>query len=204
MFCAEIRALGLSSHHTRFATMILASAARRGSMVDLRLTSGGHPNPLIVRADGTVEEADTHGTLIGAIPTISATTAAVPLLLAPGESCVLYTDGITEARGGPMGDALFGDARLERALSQCVGMPAEGIAEHVQMLAAQWLGNRSHDDMAVAAVAAHPAPPTRLPQATSQMPPNQRHTRADHGARRRRSGRRPRRTPGTTRHHSQR
>ncbi|MFC9792798.1 PP2C family protein-serine/threonine phosphatase [Streptomyces sp. NPDC127584] len=142
----------LSSHHTRFATMILASAVRRGSMVDLRLTSGGHPNPLIVRVDGTVEEADTHGTLIGAIPTISATTAAVSL--APGESCVLYTDGITEARGGPMGNALFGDARLKRALSQCVGMPAEGIAEHVQMLAAQWLGNRSHDDMAVVVISA--------------------------------------------------
>ncbi|MYS10513.1 SpoIIE family protein phosphatase [Streptomyces sp. SID6041] len=142
----------LSSHHTRFATMILASAVRRGSMVDLRLTSGGHPNPLIVRADGTVEEVDTHGTLIGAIPTISATTAAVSL--APGESCVLYTDGITEARGGPMGNALFGDARLKRALSQCAGMPAEGIAEHVQMLAAEWLGNRSHDDMAVVVISA--------------------------------------------------
>ncbi|MFF4281901.1 PP2C family protein-serine/threonine phosphatase [Streptomyces kronopolitis] len=142
----------LSSHHTRFATMVLASAVRRGNMVDLKLTSGGHPSPLIVRADGTVEEVDTHGTLIGAIPSISATTVAASL--APGESCVLYTDGITEAKGGPMGDDLFGEERLKRALSGCVGMPADGIAEHVQMLAAQWLGGRPHDDMAIVVISA--------------------------------------------------
>ncbi|MGW1441022.1 hypothetical protein ACWD7M_38045, partial [Streptomyces griseus] len=30
-----------------------------------------------------------------------------------------YTDGITEAKGGPMGDALFGEGRLKRALTEC-------------------------------------------------------------------------------------
>jgi len=142
----------LNSHHTRFATIVLASAVRRGNTVDLKLTSGGHPSPLIIRADGTVEEADTHGTLIGAIPNISASTVAASL--APGESCVLYTDGITEAKGGPMGDDLFGEERLKRALAGCAGMPAEGIVEHVQLLAAQWLGNRPHDDMAVVVISA--------------------------------------------------
>ncbi|MFD8766130.1 PP2C family protein-serine/threonine phosphatase [Streptomyces mirabilis] len=142
----------LSSHHTRFATLVLASAIRRGSTVDLKLTSGGHPSPLIIRTDGAVEEADTRGTLIGAIPNVSASTTAASL--APGESCVLYTDGITEARGGPMGDVQFGEERLKRALSGCAGMPAEGIVEHVQMLAAQWLGNRPHDDMAVVVISA--------------------------------------------------
>lgn len=142
----------LSSHHTRFATLVLASAVRRGNTVDLKLTSAGHPSPLIIRADGTVEEADTHGTLIGAIPNISSSTTAVSL--APGESCVLYSDGITEAKGGPMGNDLFGEERLKRALAECAGMPAEGIVEHVQMLAAQWLGNRPHDDMAVVVISA--------------------------------------------------
>lgn len=142
----------LSSHHTRFATMVLASAVRRGNTVDLKLTSGGHPSPLIVRADGTVDEAETHGTLIGAIPTVTATTVSTSL--APGESCVLYTDGITEAKGGPMGDDLFGEERLKRALSGCAGMPAEGIVEHVQMLAGQWLNDRPHDDMAVVVISA--------------------------------------------------
>ncbi|QES45605.1 serine/threonine protein phosphatase [Streptomyces venezuelae] len=142
----------LNSHHTRFATLVLASAVRRDDEVHLRLTSAGHPPPLIVRADGTVEEADTRGTLVGAMPNVPARTTAVTL--APGETCLLYTDGITEAQGGPMGDAQFGEARLRRALAGCAGMPSEGIVEHVQMLASQWLGNRRHDDMAVVAISA--------------------------------------------------
>ncbi|MFF7155636.1 SpoIIE family protein phosphatase [Streptomyces sp. NPDC008139] len=142
----------LNSHHTRFATLILASALRDGHQVRLRLTSAGHLAPLIVRADGEVEQADTKGTLVGAIP--DAVSRTVTLSLAPGETCVLYTDGITEARGGPLGGALFGEKRLRRVLSECAGMPAEGIVERVQMLAAEWVGTGRHDDMAVVVISA--------------------------------------------------
>ncbi|MFI9648214.1 PP2C family protein-serine/threonine phosphatase [Streptomyces sp. NPDC052040] len=142
----------LTSHHTRFATLALASVIRRGGTVRLRLTSAGHPAPLIVRADGSVEAADTHGTLVGAFPRITSTTAH--LELAPGETCLLFTDGIIEARGGPLGDELFGTERLAQALAECAGMPAEAVAGHVQMLAAQWVGDGRHDDMAVVAVTA--------------------------------------------------
>ncbi|MER6702831.1 PP2C family protein-serine/threonine phosphatase [Streptomyces fumanus] len=146
----------LNAHTTRFATLVLASVARHGDAVRVRLTSAGHPSPLIVRADGTVEEADTRGTLVGALPDVRARTTTVTL--APGESCVLYTDGITEAQGGPLGDAFYGEERLKRALAGCAGMPAEGIVEHVQMLASQWLGSRGHDDMAVVAISAPRSP----------------------------------------------
>ncbi|WP_428985186.1 SpoIIE family protein phosphatase [Streptomyces hundungensis] len=142
----------LNSHHTRFATLVLASAVREGSSVRMRVTSAGHPAPLIVRATGEVQEADTRGTLIGAMPDVHAETAE--LFLAPGETCVLYTDGFTEARGGPMGDALFGEERLRRVLSECAGLPAESIVERVQMVAAQWLGKGRHDDMAIVVVSA--------------------------------------------------
>jgi hypothetical protein len=49
----------------RFVTLVLASARREGATVRLRLTCAGHPPPLIVRADGRVEEAETQGSLIG-------------------------------------------------------------------------------------------------------------------------------------------
>ncbi|MFD9378520.1 SpoIIE family protein phosphatase [Streptomyces sp. NPDC059999] len=75
-------------------------------------------------------------------------------VLNPGETCLLYTDGFSEARGGPPGDELFGDERLKRALSQCAGMPAEAVVERVQMLASQWLRDGAHDDMAVVAITA--------------------------------------------------
>ncbi|MFH8487344.1 PP2C family protein-serine/threonine phosphatase [Streptomyces longisporoflavus] len=142
----------VNSHHTRFATLVLASAIREGSGVNLRLTSAGHPRPLIVRTCGAVEEAATSGTLVGAIPEARARTAAVTL--APGDSCVLYTDGITEAKGGPLGGTEFGEERLQRVLAECAGMPSEGIVEHVQMLASQWVGKGRHDDMAVVVISA--------------------------------------------------
>ncbi|MEU2778505.1 PP2C family protein-serine/threonine phosphatase [Streptomyces sp. NPDC007162] len=142
----------LSSHHTRFATLVLASVGRQGDRVRLRLTSAGHLAPLIVRADGRVEEVATHGTLVGALPAVTADT--VHTELGPGEMCLLYTDGITEARGGPLGDEFFGDHRLRRALAECAGLPAEAVVERVQMLAAQWLGAGRHDDMAAVVIRA--------------------------------------------------
>ncbi|WP_435854578.1 PP2C family protein-serine/threonine phosphatase [Streptomyces longwoodensis] len=142
----------LTSRHTRFATLVLASASRRGGKVHLRLTSAGHLPPLIVRNDGTVEEVTTRGTLVGALPAVTATT--VRTVLAPGETCLLFTDGITEARGGPLGDDLFGEHRLRRALSPCAGMPAEAVVERVQMLASEWVGAGRHDDMAAVAISA--------------------------------------------------
>ncbi|CAL9628339.1 hypothetical protein SUDANB13_06016 [Streptomyces sp. enrichment culture] len=144
----------LTSHHARFATLVLASVKRQDDgTVGLRLTSAGHLPPLVVRADGRVEEVPTQGTLVGALPRVTART--VETVLAPGDTCLLYTDGITEARGGPLGDELFGEDRLRAALEGCGGMPGEAMVEHVQMLAAQWLepGSR-HDDMAVVAVGA--------------------------------------------------
>ncbi|MGI5230840.1 PP2C family protein-serine/threonine phosphatase [Actinoallomurus sp. CA-142502] len=144
----------LHTESSRFATLVLASAIRAGGSVRLRLTSAGHPPPLIVRSGGGVEEAATRGCLIGVFSDIDATTAEVEL--APGETCVLYTDGITEARGGPLGDVMFGEERLAEALAGCAGMPAEAVVERVQMLAAQWAGSRDHDDMAVVAITAPP------------------------------------------------
>lgn len=105
-----------------------------------------------MRGDGTVEEADTGGSLVGVLPTVSSRTARVRLT--PGESCLLYTDGVTEAKGGPMGDAMFGEQRLKRALAECAGLPASAVVERVQMLADEWIGEGVHDDIAVLAITA--------------------------------------------------
>src|SRR3984885_802619 len=142
----------LSTEHCRFATLVLASVANRDGGVFLRLTSAGHLPPLIVRDGGQVEQADTCGTLIGALPTIEA--QSFETYLAPGETCVLYTDGVTEARGGPLGDYMFGEERLATALAECSGMPAEAVVERVMMLATQWIGQQVHDDIAVVAITA--------------------------------------------------
>ncbi|MVO85641.1 SpoIIE family protein phosphatase [Streptomyces sp. p1417] len=142
----------LSTRHSRFATLVLASVSRRGDTVALRLTSAGHPPPLIVRLDGSVDAAPTHGTLVGALPEVTADTHRTTLR--PGEACLLYSDGVTEARGGPLGTEQFGEERLRAALSEYAGKPPEAMAERVQILVAEWLGGRRHDDMALMVIAA--------------------------------------------------
>ncbi|TDC66434.1 serine/threonine protein phosphatase [Actinomadura sp. GC306] len=137
---------------TRFVTLVLASARRQGAQVRLRLTSAGHAAPLIIRVDGTVETAATRGSLIGVLEEIDTTTAEE--VLDPGDACLLYTDGITEAAGGPLGDEEFGEERLRAELAGCGGMPPEALVERVHMLAAEWVGTGGHDDMAVIAITA--------------------------------------------------
>ncbi|MEU8343364.1 Stage II sporulation protein E (SpoIIE) [Actinomadura meyerae] len=137
---------------TRFVTLVLASARREGADVRLLLTSAGHPAPLIVRAGGGIEAVRTGGSLIGVLDEIDSRTAEVTL--APGDTCLLYTDGITEAVGGPLGDEMFGDERLRAALDGCGGMLPEALVERVHMLAAEWVGAGRHDDMAVIAITA--------------------------------------------------
>ncbi|MFJ8941482.1 PP2C family protein-serine/threonine phosphatase [Streptomyces sp. NPDC102365] len=142
----------LSSRRTPFVTLVLVTAVRQDARVRLRVSSAGHPVPLIVRATGQVEEVRTDGTLVGVFADIEFRTAEVALR--PGETCLLYSDGITEARGGPQGDVMFGEDRLRAVLAQCAGMPTEAVTERVQMVIAQWVGDGPHDDMAVLAIAA--------------------------------------------------
>ncbi|MFC5753149.1 SpoIIE family protein phosphatase [Actinomadura rugatobispora] len=142
----------LHSDATRFVTLVLASARGQDARVRLRLTSAGHAAPLILRADGTVETVPTGGSLIGVLEDIHSTTADVTL--EPTDTCLLYTDGITEAVGGPLGGEVFGDERLCAGLRRCGGMHPQALVERVHMLAADWVGAGRHDDMAVIAITA--------------------------------------------------
>jgi serine phosphatase RsbU (regulator of sigma subunit) len=142
----------LTTDQSRFITVVVGTVRPVEEGLRLALTSGGHPPPLIVRTGGTVEPARTRGTLVGILPEIKTTTDEV--LLEPGDSCLLYTDGVIEAVGGPLGDEEFGEERLRRALAACGGMPAEALVEHVHMLASNWVGAGAHDDIAVVAITA--------------------------------------------------
>ncbi|MGK5553386.1 PP2C family protein-serine/threonine phosphatase [Actinomadura kijaniata] len=142
----------LRDDSTRFVTLVLASVRPVGPQLRIRLTSAGHVPPYIVRGDGRVETVETRGSLIGVLDEIVATTRTVTL--EPGDTCLLYTDGITEATGGPLGDEQFGHDRLREELARCAGMPPEALAERVHMLASRWGGDGPHDDMAVIAITA--------------------------------------------------
>ena len=76
---------------------------------ELAWTNCGHPSPLLLRADGTLSALEAaRATPLAVFDTnIYATSRAV---LAPGDTLMVYTDGVSEAMDATQ--SLYGDARL--------------------------------------------------------------------------------------------
>jgi serine phosphatase RsbU (regulator of sigma subunit) len=113
-----------------------------GGRVAATLCCAGHPLPMVVRLGGQVEHVGAPGSVLGWVD--DPTLVDVPFALDGGESLVLYTDGVTEARTA---DEAYGDQGLEHLLRAAAGDDASGIAARVDRAAAH-VGAR-RDDVAV-------------------------------------------------------
>jgi hypothetical protein len=140
---------------SRFATVLTGSArpSRDGGLTVVT-AGGGHMPPLLLRRDGRAEWVELAGTAVGMLSSPAFDQAVSTLR--PGEVMLLYSDGVTEACGGPAGDEPYGDDRLARALTTCLGMPAGAATERMEILTMQWLAGRPHDDIAMLALQAPP------------------------------------------------
>ncbi|WP_367046822.1 SpoIIE family protein phosphatase [Streptomyces sp. Je 1-332] len=149
-----------ASGDPRYCTVIfgvIQPGAEDGD-ITVRLASGGHPPALVLRADGTADYLTTPGgLLVGVLPTARFTTAETTL--AAGDSLLLYTDGLTEARTGSTRESLFGDEALQAfAADHAPTTPHEMIAALTGLL--ESFGDGLDDDTALLALgvpAAHPA-----------------------------------------------
>lgn len=110
----------------RFLTAVFARLSPALGGVDVTVACSGHPFPYIVRRDGSVEAIGRPGTLLGMLEKVSITD--VDSKLRPGETLVLYTDGLTEARG-PSG--FLGERGLQDVLRTAAGRSASGMADEI-------------------------------------------------------------------------
>jgi sigma-B regulation protein RsbU (phosphoserine phosphatase) len=125
----------------RFATAVIGWLDDDGSIT---LVNAGHCPPMIVRADGSIEEIDSTGPAVGIVP--NARWRSMTLKLHPGELLVLYSDGVIESPSAN-GDE-FGTDGILRSLpsSICARTVAASIAEAATRHAA---GVAQYDDLTV-------------------------------------------------------
>jgi PAS domain S-box-containing protein len=130
----------------RFCTVALAIVTPGDAGADVVVCSGGHPLPLVGRADGTVEAVGRPGTLLGASAEIEL--HDVDVHLTPGESLVCFTDGIVERH---QGRRFFDERGVAAALEHAVaaGLDAAAIAARVEQDARMLFADSPQDDMAV-------------------------------------------------------
>jgi PAS domain S-box-containing protein len=126
----------------RFCTVAYAYLETVAGGATLGLATGGHPLPLLLRRDGVVEQLGEPGTLLGIVsdPQLSDHKAT----LAPGDALVLYTDGVTDGRGGALSEA-----QLHALVGSCAGAPADVIAACVEGAAVEAQNGTPSDDIAV-------------------------------------------------------
>ena len=105
--------------------------------------NGGHNPPLVVAADGSSHElAMTGGTALGLVPGLPY--AQDRCELAPGETLVMYTDGVTEAMDAD--NVEFGMERLQRVFEGAPAVSAQDANERVLAAVHDFVGDAPQSD----------------------------------------------------------
>ena len=142
----------------RFCTAAFGVLTPRTDGFDLRLASGGHPAPLLLRADGTADYQEVGGgPFLGVIDDVTFTSTTIGL--GAGDTLLLYTDGLTEARTGKGRDR-YGDLALRAFAAGLAPATAAGAIDAITVLL-EGLGGGLDDDVAVLALSVPRRRPAR-------------------------------------------
>jgi stage II sporulation SpoE-like protein/phosphoserine phosphatase RsbU-like protein len=141
------RALRDQRTDDRFITVAYAHMQVAVEHIRLELACGGHPLPLVVHPDGSVDAVGRLGTLLGT--DIDPLLADVTVELEVGDVLVLYTDGVTEVRRHRT--EVFGTNELTELLRTCGGLGPDAVAERVEAAVLAASDGRLRDDVAILA-----------------------------------------------------
>jgi serine phosphatase RsbU (regulator of sigma subunit) len=137
---------------------------RAAGLRRLRWATAGHPDPMLLLADGTVLDlsAPVGPPLgIGWLGPRSDGLAEMP----EGSTLLLFTDGLFERRGVPLDQ---GREQVRDVLARSSGLVLDELCDR---LLAELLGEGAEDDVAVLAVRAHPVDAERPPEAGPEILP---------------------------------
>ncbi|EEP72799.1 stage II sporulation E family protein [Micromonospora sp. ATCC 39149] len=129
----------------RYCTLALAAVGPgEGDQLDVSLHLAGHDRPVLLRVGDGATFVGAGGTALGLLDTI--TSPAAELTLAPGDSLIFYTDGVTERRRGR---EFFGTERLRESAAPLAGYSADVVAARLRSTALGFSAETPRDDIAI-------------------------------------------------------
>ena len=131
----------------RYFTMIYGVVDTVGR--HLKLAQAGHPNPLLMAADGTVSVLGTGGMPVGLWPDIDFDLIDSPF--GPGDRLFLYSDGVSECANA--NDEMYGDDRVVKYFESSAGKPLDAVIGDLELELDAWRNGRDfRDDVSVMAL----------------------------------------------------
>ncbi|MEV6589225.1 SpoIIE family protein phosphatase [Streptomyces acidicola] len=133
---------------SRFLTLLYGELwpQENGSAI-LKVVCAGHPLPLRLRQDGSVEPAAEPQPLLGVMEDLELYEQTVTL--DPGDVLLCVTDGVTERREGTR---MLGDDGLTDVLTTCTGLTAGAVAARIMRAVERFASDAPSDDMAILAM----------------------------------------------------
>jgi serine phosphatase RsbU (regulator of sigma subunit) len=148
---AAIHGLGMNTMATAAIARVEQTPEEKAAgLTRLRWSNAGHPAPLVLHADGRIEELAGRRAelMLGVDPTASRTDSVVTVRR--GSTLLLYTDGLVEGRDLPLDEGI---ARLRAALTELADEPLPTLCDAViERLRPEGL----QDDVALVALRLHP------------------------------------------------
>ncbi len=122
-----------------------------GVAATVTFSNAGHPPPFLQRASGAIEPLDAGGMMLAFHPGAEFRAGSRPL--APGDSILFFTDGLTEATNAD--GEFFGDSKLGDVLARPAASDPGTRVEHLCGELRAWVGLHSpmHDDVTMVIVA---------------------------------------------------
>ncbi|MBC9729524.1 SpoIIE family protein phosphatase [Streptomyces sp. TRM68367] len=133
---------------SRFLTLLYGEMRpQEDGSAELKVVCAGHPLPLRLRQDGTVEPAAEPQPLLGVMEDLELYEQTVTL--DPGDVLLCVTDGVTERREGTR---MLGDDGLAEVLTTCTGLTAGAVAARIMRAVERFASDAPSDDMAILAM----------------------------------------------------
>jgi PAS domain S-box-containing protein len=142
-------AVGRQTSEEQFCTAVAARLRPQGDRVIAWISVAGHPPPVVLRSDGSLHWIRGGGALLGVFD--DAQLAEDELRLAPGDTLILYTDGVIEERGA---QGAFGEEGLASVLRGAAGVTAAEIVGRIEGAVLSHGSGEPRDDIAILAVRA--------------------------------------------------